>query len=386
MKLFQKPNALTVLLLSVGIWNGCSQQPLKPIGEGSPEPKVEKDRVIFPENAPQLAYLRTEAAQERKTVANKLSGRLAWNDDVTSRVFASVSGRISEILVNPGQSVAAGCILAKIKSADFGQAQAEARKAVADLKVAERVVNRNRELFAHGAAAQKEVDAAEADYSRAVSEKERAFATLAVYGMDANSETQTGVDGIFGLRAPVNGVVVEKTINPGQEVRSDQVGDRPLFVISDPTTLWLYLDVTETDAVAMRKDQEVQIYVRAIPDKVFHGRLQVIGEGLDPTTRTIKARCVVDNPEKTLRAEMYVTADVTANASGIDVSTKAIFSKDEQRFVFIESAPGQFQRREIKLGVESNGRSVILNGLAAGEKVVVEGSLLLQSLLEGENT
>ena len=375
---------LTALCLAawIAVLPGCSRRKTPGDVDATEAPKIESGKIMFATNAPQLGYLNMEPAQERKAVASGLTGRLAWDDDVTARIFASVSGRVFEILANPGQRVAAGGALARIKSPDFGHAQADMRKAAADLGVAERTRRRTSELLAHGAAAEKDMEAAEADYIRAVSEKERALATLSLYGGNPDG---TGVDGVFSLKAPVDGLVVEKSINPGQEVRADQVGDKPLFVISDPSRLWLFLDVTEADSASLGANQEVLVHARTFPDKVFHGHVEVIGEGLDATTKTIKARCVVDNSEKLLRAEMYVSADVASPASGVDIPTKAVFLKDNSACVFVETAPGQFRRHAVKLGVEGNGRSVVVDGLAAGQRVVTQGCLLLEAILEGEN-
>jgi cobalt-zinc-cadmium efflux system membrane fusion protein len=380
MKTFRSQTPLALTLLTV-LLTGCSHHE-SGVTESPPPAKVEKETISFPTNAPQLAFLTVEPVQERKTFASGLSGRLAWDDDVTARVFPSVSGRIAEIVANPGDRVAAGDVLARIKSPDFGQAQADARKAVADLNVAERSLARTRELLEHGAAAQKDLEAAEAEHVRAVSENQRATATLAVYGGDAAGN----VTGISSLKAPVGGVVVDKLINPGQEVRSDQVGDKPLFVISDPKKLWLYLDVTENDVASISSNQEVVVRARALPEKLFHGHVETIGAGLDAATRTIKTRCIVDNADALLRAEMYVNADINVAASGVEVPTKAVFSKDKDHFVFVEISPGQFERRSVKLGLENDGRTVIREGLSAGERVVVEGCLMLAAMLDGESS
>jgi cobalt-zinc-cadmium efflux system membrane fusion protein len=361
------------------VLSGCSQRQAAGGANALGTPKIEGDKIIFPPNAPQLGYLTIQPVQDRKVVVSALSGRLAWDEDITARVLPPVSGRVIEILANSGQSVAAGDTLAKIKSPDFGQAQADARKAVSDLKKAERTLDRFRELMEHGAAAEKDMQAAETDYARALADKERALATLSLYGGNTDS-----VDGVFSLKAPIGGVVVEKSVNPGQEVRSDQVADKPLFVISDPTRLWLFLDVTETDVASLSSNQEVLIRARVFPDKVFHGRVKFISEGLDVATRTIKARCVVDNSEKLLRAEMYVMAEVAVSTtSEAEIPTKAVFLKNNEQYVFIETESGQFQRRKVKLGLEGNGRSVVLDGLYAGQRVVTDGSLLLQAMLEG---
>jgi cobalt-zinc-cadmium efflux system membrane fusion protein len=375
--------SLVCLGASLAVLCGCSRSS-KAAGGGAPStPTIGGETIEFPAGSPHLSYLAIEPVRERSSIATGLNGRLAWDDDVTARVFSAVSGRVVEIVANPGQHVQPGDALAKIRSPDFGQAQADARKATADLKTAERALERTRELLKHGAAAEKDLETAEAEHTRAVSEKERAVATLSIYGGNADA---TGVDGFFSLKAPIGGVVVERALNPGQEVRSDQVGDKPLVVISDPTRLWLFLDVTEADVASMRPGQEVLVRARALPDKIFRGRIEIIGEGLDPATRTIKARCLVDNADKALRAEMYVSADVTSSTTGVDIPTKAVFLKDNQHYVFIEKAPGRFERREISLGAESEGRSVVLNGVAAGQRVVTQGCLLLEAMLEGENS
>ena len=363
---------------------GCARQQTNGNPEVAPVPRIAGDKIMFAANAPQLGYLMIEPAQDRKIVAIALSGRLAWDDDVTARVFPPVSGRIIEILANPSQRVVAGDVLARIRSPDFGLAQADARKSAADFTFAERVLKRARDLFAHRATAQKDVESAEADYARAVSEKERALATLSLYGGDGSP---TDVNGIFSLKAPVAGVVVEKSVNPGQEVRSDQISEKPLFVISDPLRLWLFLDVTEVDVGLLTSGQDVRVRVRSLPDTAFHGHVEIIGEGLDPATRTIKARCIVDNPDKRLRAEMYVSADIVATtASGVNIPTKAVFLKDNRHYIFIETAAGQFERRVVTVGQESNGRSVVAEGLSADQRVVTEGALLLEAMLEGANS
>lgn len=94
----------------------------------------------------------------------------------------------------------------------------------------------------------------------------------------------------------------------------------------------------------------------------------------------------MDNSDKLLRAETFVSADLAANtSSGLEVSTKAILLKDDRHYLFVQTAPGQFERRAVKLALESNGRSVVLDGLSAGQRVVTAGSLLLEAMLEGEN-
>ena len=350
--------------------------------------KVDGDKIAFATNAPQLSYLTIEPAQERKALATGLYGRLAWDDDVTVRVFSPVAGRVTAVHAELNQPVKKGDALASLESPDYGQMQADAQKAASDLALADRNLTRLRDLLQHGAAARKDVESAEADSAKAKAEQERATSQLLTISFGRTNSAS----GTYELCSPLDGILVEKNITPGQQIRSDQMLANapqfvnPLFVVTDPARLWLFLDVSEMDVASLSPNQEVLIRTKALPDRTFHGHLEIIGGGLDAATRTIKARCRVDNSERLLRAETYVSADVAANTPlGVDVSTKAILLKDERHYVFVETAPGKFERRAVNLGVESNGRSVVVEGLSEGQRVVTSGCLLLEAMLEGAN-
>jgi cobalt-zinc-cadmium efflux system membrane fusion protein len=367
---------------------GCKE---KPKAAETPELKIEGEKIILTDGAPQKTSLAVETAEPLKMSITHLTGRLMWNDDATVRIFTPVAGRVSEVTAKLGQTVSSGTPLARIDSPDFGQALAEARTAAGNLRLAERSLARAKELNEHGAAPLKDVESAEAAYTSAVSERDRSLARLSLYGGSASTTNET-----YLLRTPLAGVVVEKNINPGQEVRADQMLANaaqlfaPLFVISDPSKLWVQLDVSEVNIASLRPGQLLRIYTRAYPDKVFEGVLENVGDSLDPSTRTVKVRGVVDNAEKMLKAEMYVTVDLTADLAqdtktGVNVSSKAVFLKDNQHYIFVEAAPGQYERKVVKLGTESEGRILVTYGVTAGQKVVTEGCLLLQALLDSSD-
>jgi len=351
-----------------------------------PAPKISGDHITFDTNAPQLAYITVEPASEGYASTAGLYGRLAWDDSVTVRVFAPVEGRIKKIPVEVNGTVANGDPLAWLDSPDYSQSLADARAGAGNFAAADKAFTRSKELFSHGAAAEKDVEAAEAAFIAAQAERDRAITKLKNYFGGSPEDTNI----LYALRSPLGGVVVEKNVTTGQEIRPDLMlaneprFTQPQFVVTDPAKLWLFLDVDETAAATLSPGQTVSIYSRAYPDKVFHGKIDIIGHELDPTTRTVNARCKVDNTDRLLRAEMYVTASVDADGTMIvSIPTKAVFLKNNKHFVFVETAPAQFERREVKLGAEGGGRSAIEEGLKSGQRVVVEGSLLLESLLEG---
>ncbi len=369
-----------------------------------PEIKIESDKVSVPLGAPQQAALAVEVAKPVEKTIIRLTGRLVWDEEKTVRIFSSVAGRVSKINVHLGEPVAVGDPLATMFSVDFGQAQADASKAQADLKLAGRTYARLQDLFEHGAAAKKDVEAAEDDFENKKAEHQRALARLKLYGVEAGT-----VDGLFPLRSPLSGVVVEKSINPGQEVRADaQLANdpklfAPLFVLSDPRRLSVVLDVTELDIANLKPGQTIEIRTRAYPDRVFEGRIEIIGQSLDPLTRAVKARGFVDNSEGLLKAEMYVGVEVADGGektaptavdihdpaknrtpgTPVEIAVKAVFSKDNRHFVFVEKSPGKYERQSVELGVEHAGRVCVTDGLAPGERVVTEGGLQLQAMTEG---
>ena len=366
---------------------GCHADHQEKIAE-PPAPKIEADKISFATDAPQLSSLSVQPAEARTLAITHLTGRLYWNDEATVRVFTPVAGRVTALKADLGDPISIGSPLAEINSPDFNMALANARTAVGNLAVADKALARSKELLEHGAAAQKDVEAAQATYVAALAEKERAEAVLANYGGSEKSTNST-----YTLRSPLAGVLVEKNITPGQEVRADLMLANapnlfsPLFVVSDPSRLWLQLDVSELNVSSLEPGQQLRIYSRAYPNKVFEGRLEKIGNSLDPTTRTVKVRGAVDNPDKLLKAEMYVTVDVVVDAgktaqSNVEIPAKAVFMKDNEHYLFIEESPGQFARKLVKTGEESDGKTLILEGVAPGQRVVTEGCLLLEALLE----
>jgi cobalt-zinc-cadmium efflux system membrane fusion protein len=372
-------------LLTAMALSGCNKE-LKTAGP--PTPTVEGNTVVFAPNAPQISSVLVEPAEPRKLAITHLTGRLLWNDEKTVRIFTPVAGRVTAIPADLGQSVSVGTPLAEIDSPDFGQALAGARTAAGNLATAEKAFIRARELFAHGAAAQQDVESAQAAHTAALAERDRAEATLANYG---GSDRDTNE--VYILRSPLAGVLVEKNITPGQELRADQMLANapnlfaPHFVVSDPAKLWLQLDVAESELPSLKRGQELRICSGAYPDKTFEGQVQNIGDELNPDTRTVKVQCVVENPDRLLKAGMYVMVDVVMDlgqtaGAGVEVPAKAIFMRENQYYLFIQQSPCQYQRQQVKVGTEQDGKVPVFEGVTAGQKVVTEGSLLLQSLVE----
>jgi cobalt-zinc-cadmium efflux system membrane fusion protein len=364
------------LLLALAIVAGCTRETPE---ARAPEPKVNADTIVFPapDKAPALAL---KVVEYEPAPAVHLNGRLVWDEDHTVRVYSPLSGRITRILVEPGTRVRKGQALAVVGSPEFGQAQAEVRRAETDLKLAEANLQRQKELESYGVAPRKDLQAAEAEHARNRTELERARGRVKLYGGNAGAMDQS-----FSISSPIEGVVVEKNINPGQEVRPDQntSGTPALFVVTDPTRLWAMLDTSENDLPTLSLGKSVTIKTPVYPGADFTARIVSVSDFLDPATRTLKVRASLPNPNRRLKAEMFVTAEVeSGQAMRMQVPAKAVYFQGGKHYVFTADAPGTFTRREVRVGEEREGATAILYGVKDGQKVVVDDVLMLQQMLQ----
>ncbi len=354
------------------IASGCGDKPDK---TALPRPGLENGRLVFPEGSQQLAAFVTEPVRAGAPLVVQLPGRLVWNEERTVRLFPSFAGRVTAILAKPGDIVTAGQTLALIASPDFGQAQADARRAQSEFTLAQKNLARQRELYAGGVAPMKDVIASEADFSRAENELQRANSRVRLYGGAVESVTQS-----FALRSPIAGTVIERNINPGQELRTDlQLSNMPaMFVVTDPARLWVNLEATERDLAFLKRGQVMRLRTSAWPEAAFAATIEAISDFIDPATRTLRARGAVDNRDRRLKGEMYVTAEFeSASPAKVQVPSKAVFLFEDKHYVFIQVEPRQFRRVEVKISGEYGGMIGVLEGLQAGQKVVTDGNLFL---------
>lgn len=368
--------SIIVIVLAACLCAGCDKAEKTP---ATPQAKIDGETVTFAPGSPQLSSLVSEAATEHAGAAASLNGRLVWNEDRTVRIYTPLAGRVDRILVQPGDRVQQGQTLAVISSPDLGQAQADARRSQGEYALAEQNLARVKDLHQHGVAPAKDLNTAEAEFARAESELKRTQVRLKLYG-GGNQ-----VDQSYSLKSPIAGVVVEKNINPGQELRPDQMGaGAPAqFVITDPAYLWVLLDAAEKDLPQLKNGRTVKIRVPAYPDEVFEAKVAAVADFLDPSTRTIKVRATLDNPKRLLKAEMFVTATVNdGTAKMLQVPARSVFFQGGSNFVFIDNGNGGYTRQKVETGDVYEGNIAITSGVQPGQKVVTDGALLLQQMLQ----
>jgi cobalt-zinc-cadmium efflux system membrane fusion protein len=356
---------------------GCQQ---KPEEIPPPQPVINGERIAFPKDGKQTVLLKSASADAYFATTVTVPGRLAWNENRTSRIFSPVGGRVVALPGVPGQAVKAGQVLAAISSPDFGQAQAEVRRAETDLALAQKSLARAQELNAAGVIPEKDVHAALADQARAQAERDRTLAREKLYGRSTGS----AVDQQFRLTSPIAGIIVERNLNPGQEVRPDQAqpGNPPLFVVTDPTALWAQIELPESLLGAAKPGMAVVLRAGAFPEEKFPARIEFVADAIDPASRTVKARASVANPGRRLKSEMFVSAELaTPPEPAPKVPASAVLLIGDKQYVFVDKGDFNYERRLVTADEIRLGLMRLRSGVKAGEKVVVEGALLLQQLL-----
>lgn len=309
----------------------------------------------------------------------RLTGAVAFNGFQTTPVITQVGGPVSRLVVSPGQQVSKGQPMLYVSSPDYSQLRANYLKARDAHSLAHKNYVRAQDLYAHHAIAERDLQAAESAETQAQADLQTAEQSLKILGIPRpDTLAERPVSPEVPLIAPLSGEAVERLCAPGQLI---QAGVTQCFTISNMKTVWVLANVYEDQLAYVHVGDPVTIKTDAYPD-VFHGRISFMGAALDPASRTLQARIDTANPQGKLRKDMYVTATVIAGkiSNALLVPDSAVLRDAENEpFVYVEAAtPGQFARRQVKLGESDSGKTQIVSGLKAGERVVGDGSLFLQ--------
>ena len=375
----QQLNILKITVIAIAIstvvviihFVSASQENKVPSRNEHPQTGV----VQFAPNAPQLSSLKVAEVSEVPLPASEpINGRITYDENVTVRVTSPIAGRVTALHSEVGDVVRRGTILADIVSPDLAAAEADWRKAQADELRKSLAYTRAKTLFDGEVLARKDLESADADYHQAKAETKRA--SLRMKSLNAPDRE----DGKFVLKSPLAGVVADKQINPGQELRPDL--PNPLFVITDLSHLWVIIDVPERSADDIHSGQTVTIETDAYPGKLFVAKVDRVGLALDPGTRRIQVRCTINNTDHNLKPEMFAQVSFLANGGGkraIPVPNTSLFTEGLYSYVFVEKQPGTFEKRRVNLKVKGQDKSFVDVGLANGERIVTEGAFLLNA-------
>lgn len=385
--------ASVALVAAVAIWRACS-------GRGGPEaqaPTAAEGTVALGEAARKQAGISTEKVKRlTRTDRVEAPGILALDEKRAARLGSLVDGLVIKAYAEVGDRVRPGQVLAEMHSHVVHDAWADYRKAVADRRRREteqtfalQNEERAKRLLEEKAISRHELQRAEADrvaadeqLDMAKTEVRRAEEALEHYGV-TNAEDPSGESGEYiPVRSPLRGVVLEKAITQGTAVT---VG-APLFVVANLEELWAVAEIDETQIPLVRAGLPTELRVAAYPGETFAGRISFVSDMVNPKTRRVTVRCQVPNPDGRLKPEMYAALTLSSGEPHdvLAVPSGAIQEIEGKPFVFVRTAKGAFERRDIVPGPEVEGRVEVRSGVKEGEEVAVAGSFLLKSeLLKG---
>jgi membrane fusion protein, heavy metal efflux system len=373
--------SLVAALASIGCNAGPAESESKMTSYSGTETKADTAS-LFSVPQDQMAHVQVVSVEKAKLPRLlRFTGNVSYNAFQTTPVFSAIGGPVHEILVAPGQTVHAGQALLTVNSPDYSAARSAYMKAHGAFQLADKIYTRSQDLYAHGALAEADLQQAETSRAQAQADLQASEDALRALGLkDPESVVKNPPKMTLQMPvlAPVSGEIVERLVGPGQLL---QAGATQVFTISNMSTVWVLVNVYQSDLAFVHVGDSVDITTDAYPE-VFHGKISYIAPALDPNTRTLQARIVTANPSKKLRKDMYVIATVQAGTirDALTVPDAAVLHDTEnQPVVYAQTkVANQFERRLVKVGASQAGRIQITDGLKEGEHVVGDGSLFLQ--------
>lgn len=333
------------------------------------------------------------------------TGAITVDGTRSTPVLMPYAGQVVRVLADAGQVVRQGQPLLLIKTSDFVDARsglfsarAAYQNAQAQLVAAQRNADRQQQIYETAGGALKDYQQAKADLAAAQATARTAAASLgaardklAILGKSQgeinrleNIGEVSGIHDITTLHAPISGVIASRDVAAGQYV--SQGGDKPVMTITDPSRVWLVAQVAESDAENVRVGDPVEVTTPAVPGRVFHATIDLVGAALDPQTHRLPVRASIPNPDKALKPQMFASFAIHHLNAGeaIRVPAAAVIHEGDTARVWIMRPDGLLVARDVQTGDSANGLVTITSGLKPGEKIVTSGALFVNEAGIGE--
>jgi cobalt-zinc-cadmium efflux system membrane fusion protein len=364
------------------------------------DPAKTEDKKFHPTAAQWAALTVQTVEMHRFRAEHRTEGKIAVNEDHATPIFSLYAGRVSKLVVSPGDVVQRGQPLFVLEATDSVQAQNDfiaaltgVNKARTQLHLAETVEQRLQNLYKATAIPLKDWQQSQADLTSAQNDLRSAQTTLEAMrnrlrilgktDAEITAFEQTGtITTESVVHAPLGGTIVQRKAGPGQYITAGSAD--PVFVIGDLSTVWLIAFVREYDAPKMKMGQPIRFTVLAYPDRVFEATISYIPTALESTSRRLLVRATIDNAEGLLKPEMFATVSIMGSDGGsaIAVPREAVIYEGDIVRVWVARDDQAVELRQIKLGLSSGRLLQVLDGLKAGDKVITKGGLFIDRMSE----
>jgi len=330
--------------------------------------------IALPQNSPLRNRLVVEAVHQQDVARPiPVPGVIEADPARLVRIAPPLSGRIVRLHADLGDAVRKGEPLITFDSAELSTAQAEAGKTRAALRETQLELERQRTLYAEEIAARKDLEQAEMAHAQASHEAEAAASHLAQLGASGGNDPLARRHLV--MRAPISGRVIALDGAAGTYWNDTNA---PVMTVADLSTVYLAANVPEKDLSAVFVGQRARIELNAYPGEPVMGEVRYVGETLDPDTRTVKVRVAMTNGEGRLRPGMFARVIFTGKPrTALVVPVSALLQDGLYTKVMVERGEFRYAARPVRTGDVVDGMAEVLEGLRAGERVVVKNGVLL---------
>lgn len=317
--------------------------------------------------------IRTTIAKQRpfaKTI--HVIGQLHFNENRLAKLSARSEAVVVDVKVDIGDEVKRGQAVVTLASAGVGEDQARLVAARTRLATNRAALEREETLLQDGIASKRTVEQSRAELATAEADFEAVQSALRAAGASRHADA----GGHYVLTAPFDGTVVAREVVAGRSVSRDTV----LLEVADLSSMWAVLEIPEAASADVRTGQPVSLTMEGV-GLARQGTVSRMGASVDPHTRTVRARADVSNPDRALRAGLFIRAkvEVVPSREALLLPKEAVQQAENQTLVFIRNSPGVYDPVPVQLGASTETEVEVVSGIEVGAEVVTTGAFVLKT-------
>ncbi len=290
-----------------------------------------------------------------------------------AKIYPMVSGITEDVHVLLGDVVTKGQTLANMRSVEVAGFSKDMISSTADLRNTKRILESTQDMYKSGLASGKDLEQAKSDYQKASAENKRATSVMSI--------NQTNNRG-YVIKAPISGYIVEKNITSNMQVRADN--SQNLFTIADLSSVYILVNIYESDITSVQTGYPVKITTLAYPGKVFTGKIDKVYNMIDPDMKVMRARVKIENPGNLLKPQMFANVVVSAksNQDLPVINTRAIVLDNDRNYVVVRDGKAKVHIQQITISKRLEDRAYISAGLKPGDQIIASRQLFLYESLK----
>jgi cobalt-zinc-cadmium efflux system membrane fusion protein len=321
-----------------------------------------------------LSSLKTDTVKEANAVSEiTLTGSLAPDENKMVKIYPMVSGIAQDVHVQMGDVVSKGQTLASMRSMEIAGFEKDRISSQADLRNNKRILESTQELYKSGLASEKDMEQAKSDYQKAQAENERASSVMSI-----NQSNKRG----YEIKTPISGYVVEKNVTSNMQIRADN--GQNLFTIADLSTIYVLINIYESDIARVQTGDDVKITTLSYPDKIFSGRIDKIYSMIDPDNKVMRARVRIENPGNLLKPQMFANVIIRGKSGSSlpSINTRDIIFDNDSNYVLVKDAKAHVRIQPITIAKRVEDVAYISSGLKPGEQIIASRQVFLYESLK----